>query len=69
MRLKQLVKEHKDSIDNTRVWQTQVHDRIREWADEGKTLSQLQEETGYSFRHLGFIVGRKKYEEMVLNRG
>ena len=69
MRLKQLVKEHKDSIDNTRVWQTHVHDRIREWADDGKTLSQLQEETGYSFRHLGFIVGRKKYEEMVLNRG
>ena len=69
MRLKQLVKEHKDSIDNTRVSQTQVHDRIREWADDGKTLSQLQEETGYSFRHLGFIVGRKKYEEMVLNRG
>lgn len=69
MRLKQLVEAHKESIDNTRVWQAQVHDRVRKWANEGKSLSQIQEETGYSFRHLGFILGRKKYEEMVLNRG
>tara|TARA_B100000131_G_C18059937_1_gene590026 strand:- start:909 stop:1118 length:210 start_codon:yes stop_codon:yes gene_type:complete len=69
VRLKQLVKAHKESLNRTRVRQAQVHDRVRKWADDGKSLSEIQEETGYSFRHLGFILGRKKYEEMVLDRG
>ena len=69
MRLNKLIEAHKDSIDKTRKLEKDIHSRVRARASDGRTLSQIQEETGYSFRHIGFILGRKKYEQMVLEQG
>tara|TARA_B000000609_G_C24063513_1_gene288037 strand:+ start:176 stop:409 length:234 start_codon:yes stop_codon:yes gene_type:complete len=67
MRLKQLVQKHRNLMSDVSFWQEKVFERVRQWADDGKSLSQIQEETGYSFRHIGFILGRKKYEAMVFD--
>tara|TARA_B100000131_G_scaffold163036_1_gene157695 strand:+ start:786 stop:995 length:210 start_codon:yes stop_codon:yes gene_type:complete len=68
MKLNKLIEAHKDLRDKTRELEKEIHSRVCAQASDGRTLSQIQEETGYSFRHIGFILGRKKYEQMVLEQ-
>tara|TARA_B100000029_G_scaffold2488_1_gene3033 strand:- start:892 stop:1131 length:240 start_codon:yes stop_codon:yes gene_type:complete len=70
MRLKQLVEERAVAIEERKAAEQketeltlQLHTRIRKWYDDGKSLEQIQKETGMSLTLLGIILGRKRFEE------
>ena len=69
MRLKKLVERqqevHAEGIELSEL----VRRRVREWADDGKTLPQIEAETGFSKRHILGSGGRSRADDLLERLG